>query len=307
MSLTYSPTAMGSDVARSKRQMWQRRLGQALVAMLGLNRATALSTEIVQSIRPVIDVPTRHGVMHCMGGHGRLLWRAQSFHEEEPETVAWLDALTPDDVLWDVGANVGMYAIYAAKFAGCRVFAFEPEAQNNALLIENIALNGVGGHCVPVNIPLSRHSGFGYIDVRYVTKGGAYNHFDDGDGGSRPYTPEAQELGRTGAPAARQLLYGASIDELAADDRFAFPTHIKIDVDGLEAEIVSGAARTLRDPRLRGLLIELNRASDRDMAVPGILVEAGFAQVSERSNWLYRADRSREAENPTTNVIFARV
>ena len=306
MSLTYSPTAMGSDIPRSKRQLWRRRLGRTVVAMLGLNRATALSTEIVQSIRPVIDVPTRHGPMHCVGGHGRLLWRARSFHEEEPETVAWLDALTPDDVLWDVGANVGMYAVYAARFAGCRVFAFEPEAQNNALLIENIALNGVGARCIPVNVALARQSGFGYVDVRYVTKGGAYNHFDDGDDGSRPYTPDGPECGPAGAPAARQLLYGASIDELVRDDRFVFPTHIKIDVDGLEAEIVNGGQRTLRDPRLRGLLIELNRASGRDMAVPAVLAEAGFELVSERSNWLYREDRSREAENPTTNMIFAR-
>lgn len=306
MSLTYSPTAMGSDIPRSKQQLWRRRLGKAVVAMLGLNRGTALSTEIVQSIQPIIDVPTRHGPMRCVGGHGRLLWRARSFHEEEPETVAWLDALTPDDVLWDVGANVGMYAVYAARFAGCRVFAFEPEAQNNALLIENIALNRVGARCIPVNLPLSRQSGFGYIDVRYVTKGGAYNHFVDGDDASRPYTPDDPERGSAGAPAARQLLYGASIDDLVADDRFDVPTHIKIDVDGLEAEIINGAARTLRNPRLRGLLIELNRASNRDMAVPAILAEAGFAQVSERSNWLYRDDRSREAENPTTNVIFAR-
>lgn len=306
MTLTFDATAMGSDVPRSLKQSLLRRAGATIVSVLGLNRPSAFSTEIVQSIHPVVDVPTRHGVMRCVGGHGRLVWRAESFHEEEPETIAWLDALTADDVLWDVGANVGMYAVYAARFRGCQVFAFEPEAQNNALLIENIALNGIGDRCLPVNVPLSDRDGFGFLDVRYITKGGAYNHFADGHNGENAYAPPSLETDGRPGPVARQLLYGCSIDSLAGDGCFAFPTHLKIDVDGLEADIIAGAARTLHDPRLASVLVEVNRASPRDMAIPGILGDAGFELVSERSNWDYRADRSREAENPTTNMIFRR-
>ena len=123
--------------------------------------------------------------------------------------------------------------------------------------------------------------------------------------GEQAYAPEAAETAGQG-PVARQLLYGCSIDQLAGDGCFAFPTHLKIDVDGLEAAIIDGAMQTLRDPRLKGVLIEINKASARDMAIPGILEEAGFELVSDRSNWLYREDRSREAENPTTNMIFRR-
>ena len=137
-------------------------------------------TEFAQSIDPVIEVSTKHGSMLCRGGHGRLLWRARSFHEEEPETLRWLDELDVDDVLWDVGANVGMYSLYAGKFRGCRVVAFEPEAQNYALLVDNFALNGLGDRCFPVMTALYDSDGFGYLDVRYVTKGGAYNHFTSG-------------------------------------------------------------------------------------------------------------------------------
>lgn len=306
MSLAYDASAMGSDVPRSLKQSVMRRVGRGVVALLGLNRPSTFSTEIVQSICPIVEVPTLHGTMRCVGGHGRLVWRAESFHEEEPETVAWLDALKSDDVLWDIGANVGMYAIYAARFAGCSVFAFEPEAQNHALLIENIALNRVGRNCIPVNLPLSDRAGFGHLDVRYVTKGGAYNHFADGRSGEHAYAPETVETEAEAGPVARQLLYGSSIDAIAGDDNFAFPTHLKIDVDGLEAAIIDGAAETLRDPRLKSVLIEINQASERDMAIPAILNEAGFALTSNRSNWLYREDRSREAENPTTNMIFRR-
>jgi hypothetical protein len=46
----------------------------------------------------------------------------------------------PHEVLVDIGANVGMYTIWAAKTRGMRVFAFEPESQNYALLYKNIVL-----------------------------------------------------------------------------------------------------------------------------------------------------------------------
>ncbi len=306
MTSAYDPSALGSDIPRTFRQLLRRRIGRAVVGVLGLNRTGPLATEIVQSIRPVLNIPTAHGPLYCQGGHGRLVWRARTFHSEEPETIAWLDEIRPDDVLWDIGANVGMYAIYAAKFRRCQVYAFEPEAQNNATLISNIALNGVGDACVAVNMPLSGKAGFGYLDVRYVTKGGAYNHFRSSDGAVSPYAPGAVETGSQNGLAARQLLYGANIDELAASATFDFPTHLKIDVDGLEPEIIDGASRVLQDPRLRSVLIEINRASERDRAVPALLEAAGFALRSERSNWEGRADRTREGENPTINMIFAR-
>ena len=52
--------------------------------------------------------------------------RARSLLSKEPETITWLDRLEEDDVLWDVGACVGSYSIYAAVRRGVRVVAFEP-------------------------------------------------------------------------------------------------------------------------------------------------------------------------------------
>ena len=304
--LAYDATALGSDVPRSLSQLLFRRLGSAFVAVFGLNRNSRFATEVVQSICPALNVPTAHGPLFCKGGHGRLRWRARSFHDEEPETIAWLDGLGADDVLWDVGANVGMYAIYAAKFRGAKVFAFEPEGQNNALLIENIALNGVGERCLAVNVPLSNRTGFGYLDIRYVTKGGAYNHFSSDGINGKAFVPLDLDSTRPQPPVARQLLFGATIDCLASFELFEFPTHLKIDVDGLEPAIVAGAAEVIADHRLRSILIEVNRKSPKDVEAAMHLADQGFRLVSERSNWLYREDRDREHENPTTNMIFAR-
>ena len=44
------------------------------------------------------------------------LWRAQTFATKEPDTLDWLRSeLRPGDVLYDVGANIGQYSLYAAK------------------------------------------------------------------------------------------------------------------------------------------------------------------------------------------------
>src|SRR5262245_59555308 len=56
--------------------------------------------------------------------------RATTLLTKEPGTIAWLDLLPAGSVLFDVGANVGMYSVYAAMARGCAVHAFEPDGAN---------------------------------------------------------------------------------------------------------------------------------------------------------------------------------
>lgn len=301
----FNASAIGSDVARSEEQARLRDAANLLIEQMGLNGSSKFATEFVQALSPVATVETPQGPMYCRGGHGRLVWRAESFFEEEPDTIAWLDGMTRDDVLWDVGSNVGMYAVYAAKFSCGQVFAFEPEGQNYATLCENIAMNGIAANCRPVMVALFRETGFGELAIRYVTKGGAYNQFgvaDDPAGGG-PITEETEGLD---APSLRQVVYGVALDDLLDNPVFTPPTHLKVDVDGREADIFDGAAKLLRDRRLRGVLVEVNKSKARDVAIPDMLAGLGFRKTVERSNWDYRDDRSREDEYPTVNMIFQR-
>lgn len=301
----FDAAAIASDVARTEDQARLREAAELLVEQMRLNDAGPFATEFVQALRPVVTLQSPDGPVHFRGGHGRLVWRVDSFFEEEPDTVAWLDSMTEDDVLWDVGSNVGMYSLYAAKLRRSTVYAFEPESQNYATLCENVALNGVGDRCLPVMAAVSRKAGFGELAVRYITKGGAYNQFTGG-GQENVAGPESVETVADGAAGLRQVVYGISLDELRADPFFRTPTRLKIDVDGREADIFEGARELLRDRRLRGVMVELNRSFERDMAIPKMLADLGFSKTAERSNWDYREDRSREAEYPTVNMIFAR-
>ena len=261
--------ALGSDVARSRRQFLARKVATAIVGVLRLNRCGFLATEIVQAINPVISIDTAHGPLHCRGGHGRLVWRAQTFHTEEPETIRWLDSIGRNDVYWDIGANVGLYAIYVAKFRGCRVVAFEPEAQNYALLIENLVLNEVASDkMLAGSLALGDHPGVGTLQVRYLTKGGAYNLFRS-TSVREAETPESFRAASDDAAGTGygQLVYGATIDDLVVNQGLPAPTHIKIDVDGNEPAIIAGCRDLLKSAKLRSLLVEINKKSPADLAI----------------------------------------
>ena len=52
---------------------------------------------------------------------------------------------------------------------------------------------------------------------------------------------------------------GATLDELVGAGVLPQPSHIKIDVDGFEHKVVAGAARALRDAKLRSMIVEINR------------------------------------------------
>lgn len=298
----YDPNLFGSDIPRSRRQLWNRRIATAVVWLLGLNRPTPLATEIVQAIKPVATVDTEYGPLYCRTGHGRLLWRAKTFFTEEPETIAWLDSMQPSDVFYDVGSNVGLYAIYAAKFRKCRVFAFEPEAQNYALLMENISLNDLQGRCQPACLAMARETAIGKLRVRYLTKSGAYNLFRTKDG----QTAESVKATGNHDEGFDQLALGVSLDDLVAKHGLPSPTHLKIDVDGIEPEIIAGGLDTIRSGNVRSILIELNAKSAADLAVIDQLADHGFKAKSCRSIWESKGDKTNAAIMPAYNVIFER-
>lgn len=308
MKKAFDSAALGSDVARTRKQFIARRVASAIVGLLRLNKPGLLTTEITQAIAPVATVDTPHGPLLCRAGHGRLLWRAQTFYTEEPATVAWLDRLTPADVYWDIGANVGLYAIYAAKFRGCRTVAFEPESQNYALLVENIVMNGVTGNCLPAIIAVTNRSEVSRLRVRYITKGGAFNMFRPASAADAEPLPESFQAAQKYEQhqGFDQLVFGCSVDELVSKHGLPAPTFIKLDVDGLEPKIIDGAMQTIQSGSVRSILVELNTKSAADMAVPDLLAKQGFKQTAVANNWDTREDKTRAVDLPALNMIFER-
>lgn len=235
----------------------------------------------------VMRVPVPGGEVAFYVPAALLHDRAAGMLTKEPDTIRWLDALGTGDVLWDVGANVGVFSLYAAVRARCRVLAFEPSAANFHVLGRNVQLNPgakVDAYCVA----LAGETGLGSMNLASAAMGMAMAQF--GKPGERsPYWQ--------GPAGGTHGMVGFTVDEFVARFSPPFPTHMKVDVDGLEPAILRGAAATLRDPRLVSVMAEipLNDPEARRQCL-ALLEEAGFAlagQGAEQGEGRLRAANHR--------------
>ena len=60
--------------------------------------------------------------------------RGERLFSKEPDTIHWInEIMQPGDILYDIGANIGTYSLYAAS-RNIEVYAFEPESTSYAIL-----------------------------------------------------------------------------------------------------------------------------------------------------------------------------
>lgn len=175
-------------------------------------------------------------------------WRVDTFFEKEPETIAWLDSIPEGSCVWDIGANVGLYSIYAAKVRKCRVYAFEPSVFNLEILARNVALNDLSHAVTIVPVALSDSPKEGAFALGTIVQGGACSTFAEG------YDHHGNPLKKTFEYKTLSL----SGDALLALYALPGPDYIKLDVDGIEHLILSGMTGILLHENLCGILVETN-------------------------------------------------
>ena len=102
-------------------------------------------------------------------------YRARSFNNKEPEMLDWLDQnLHNGDVFFDVGANVGIYSIYAAlRNSEAKVYAYEPEYSNLHQLKMNIINNHLMDNVIPYSIAFSDKTEISHLHIQDMTPGAA--------------------------------------------------------------------------------------------------------------------------------------
>src|SRR5262245_10552798 len=198
-------------------------------------------------------------------------WRVDTLATKEPETLSWIRSFAPGSVLWDVGANIGLYSLYAARARGCRVMAFEPAPANFAVLAKNVEINSLEKTVSALPIALGASTRLDALHMPKTEPGAAFAVF----GGDDP------------SATVNLACLGYSIDRFIADFVPPFPEHIKIDVDGLEQDIVNGAQRTLADPRVKSISIELDDRRPRPCAVTEALTGVGFCLTGAHRSPLF--------------------
>ncbi|MAO54675.1 MAG: methyltransferase [Rhodospirillaceae bacterium] len=214
---------------------------------------------------------------YCIGDI--CVWRAETLFTKEPETIDWLNTMSPGETLWDIGANVGLYSVYASRMRGVRTIAFEPAAQNFYLLTQNIAVNDANDLVTAYCLALSDRREAGVLNMQSMAFGDAHSSFEDTVGFD----------GLHFEPKYRQGMIGHSIDSFIEEYDPPFPNHIKIDVDGIENKIIAGARETLRDSRLKSLSVELDAGrQEYTDAVVAMIENSGLRFVDKRHAEMFK-------------------
>ncbi|MEO6359670.1 MAG: FkbM family methyltransferase [Sphingomicrobium sp.] len=181
--------------------------------------------------------------------------RVSNLFSKEPITLAWIDSFAEGEVMFDIGANVGMYTIYAAVVRGAEVYSFEPEALNYAELNKNIFLNDLHGQVLAYCVALSDVDKTDKLLLSDFGLGISYHDFEENSWTEdKEFAPDWSVSKDNRRP---QGCIGRRIDTLIAEGMPA-PAHVKIDVDGLEHRVIAGMLETLRIPSLKTVLIEIN-------------------------------------------------
>jgi FkbM family methyltransferase len=222
----------------------------------------------------------------------RLISRTQfnrlAAQRKEPETVAWIESqLRPGDVFYDVGANIGAYSLIAHTVTEgrCQIYAFEPSFSTFAALCDNVFLNRFQESIVPLNVVLSDFTGLAPFAYSKLAPGAAlHNQVEQG----------TDLRAETGEPSLVQVMPYFRLDDLVELLKLPLPTHVKIDVDGHEAKVIRGAARTLSSHAIRSILVEIDEGGYENQAIADWMEKHGF-ELESRSqrvtdkyfNWIF--------------------
>ena len=193
---------------------------------------------------------TPQSVVRSLGGGVRLNLYGDSrlcemlyFDQFEPETRCFLDAyLRSGDVFLDIGANVGLYTVAAARTVGAagEIHAFEPCSQTFSRLQENVRLNAlpqVSCH----RLALSDANEEAQLSI-------AKDGFDAWNSLGKPYM---------GEDGGQETVQTVTLDSFVSQHRLAGRiTAMKIDVEGWENQVLAGAEKLLSAENAPALCVE---------------------------------------------------
>ena len=228
------------------------------------------------------------------------VWRAETALTKEPGTVKWIQAQTqPGDVFYDIGANIGIYALMAAEYVGDegQVYAFEPHVPNAKSLLNNITLNPGGARIQVVTSALHNENGFFPFN---------YSKLKAGSSGHQLATTTG-EYGRVFVPVATELKHSVTIEWLIRHQVIRPATLIKLDVDGNEILILQGMEGWIERSALRSIQVEVHPVDE--VRVTQFMERHGFRLIQRHYTAYGQAalEQGYNVETIPANAVFCRV
>jgi FkbM family methyltransferase len=162
-----------------------------------------------------------------------------------------LHVLRPDDLFLDLGANIGSYTVLAGKVAGAHCLTLEPVPETFGWLQRNLRVNDLGSR----------------VQALQCAAGG--------DTASLCFSADQDTTNRVVDESYPGKKINVPVQKL--DDLLAQRTALvwKVDVEGFEQQVLSGASQALGHPDLKAVLLEGN---DPEIAVK--MTAAGFERAT---------------------------
>lgn len=210
-------------------------------------------------------------------------YRLRSYNTKEPETLDWVDrCVKAGDTFFDVGANTGVYTIYAAlRHQGTRVIAFEPEYANLHLLRDNVIKNHLQDAVDVYSIAVGCCEGPSHLHIQDLTPGAAL-HSVSSDRLNVTHTQHSVVW--------REGIWITTIDSFC-EKTGLYPNCVKVDVDGAEPEVLEGGLKSLSALTMRSVIIEMPTDVIARCRCERLLMEAGLKRewgnsVSPNEVWI---------------------
>ena len=262
---------------------------QFLIFIFRINGRSKFSNEFMQLLDPKIDVVLDNQKLTFRTGNGRLLWRAKSLLTEEPLMITWIKSMHRDDVVLDVGANIGIYSIPIAKKVQT-VYACELDPLNIAILKENMYLNSLMENIVLLPFASGDSSKIVSVRFRDLSYGDALQSIEGGD----------LLDSRLGLRAHSANTVQFSLDDLFVLLDLVKPNKIKIDVDGNELTVLKGMKNLIRGAN--EVYFE-DSLSDSCQEVIRFLLSAGF----EKYQSVEMFSKNNKKQFVGENIVFRKV
>lgn len=205
--------------------------------------------------RLVDEVTKEVGGVHASFGVSSIheYHRLKNLRGQEGVLERIVTDTAPDDVFYDVGANIGTHTCIVGQVAGTTV-AFEPHPGNFRSLVENIDRNGLD--TISKEVVLADSTGTAAFTI------------DDSSPGVGTHSIGDAANGRTvRVPAYRG-------DDLIETDDLPAPDVVKIDVEGAERKVLDGLTDTIDECKY--VYVEVHPDRVRGRSIETVLEEAGF-------------------------------